>query len=418
MKKFRLKDENGKIYKGWWITFMGTMLMTFAYSGVVSVSGQFMLPVTEDLGLQIGDFSFWVTILSLTAIVILLFSGKIFKKTTIKKVMVTACICGVISFIGFATSNSLMQFYIASVVLGICFACLTTTPCTLLVSNWFGPEMRGTALGILFGANSIAACIFMPVLNQIILHLGWRGAYFVLAGIILVICLPLVLKFTIWSPEELGIKKMGEAEEGTEAEQSGTPFKEGIRKPSTWFMLITGVLLVIPSSAILVHAQPFMVMNGYTATFASSVVSIMIGICLVTCIFVGAIKDKFGLRVAALFTGIMFALAYVSQIYIPSGGMIMVVAFALFYGLGCPAVNIVSPLFANHMFGNKDTGAYIGYINMFISLGGAFGGSIVGKIYDTTGSYIMAFWICVLLLVVMTIIRTVLSGKRFQYINK
>lgn len=415
MKNFKLKDENGKIYKGWWITFMGTILMTFAYSGIVSVSGQFILPVTEELGLQIGDFSFWVTILSLTAIVFLLFSGKIFQKHTIKKVMVISCFCGVIGFIGFATSQTLIQFYVSSVILGICFAGLTTTPCTLLVSNWFGPKMRGTALGILFGANSIAACIFMPILNQIIINVGWRGAYFVLAGIILFICLPLVLKLTVWSPEDLGIKRMGDMEEDAEENLKGIPFKEGLKRPSTWLMLITGTLLVIPSSAILVHAQPFMVMNGYSSTFASSVISIMIGICLVTCIIVGAIKDKFGLRVAALFTGIAFMLAYISQIYIPDGGTIMVIGFALFYGLGCPAVNIVSPLFANYMFGDKEVGAYIGYINMFISIGGAFGGSIVGKIYDISSSYITAFWMCVVLLAIMTIIRTILTGKRFQF---
>lgn len=420
MSKFSLKDEKGKIYMGWYITFMGIILMTFAYSCVVSVAGQFMLPVTEDLGIQIGDFSLWMTILSLTAIAFLLFFSKIFSKKTVKKIMIVACLCGVVGFIGFGTSNFLMQFYISSVVLGICFAGLTTTPCTLLVSNWFGTAMRGKALGILFGGNSIAICVFIPILNIIIQSFGWRAAYFILAGILLIVCIPMILKLTIWSPEELGIKRMGdiEGEEDNTKELEGISFKEGLKKPSTWIMFITGTLLVIPSSAILAHSQPFMVMNGYSATFASTVTSIMIGICLITCIMVGAIKDKFGLRTAAVFTGIAFILAYVSQIYIPAGGMIMVLGFIIFYGLGCPAVNIVSPLFANHMFGDKEVGAFIGYINMFISVGGAFGSSIVGKMYDALGSYITAFWVCALLLAVMTVLRFVLSGKKFNYKNR
>lgn len=133
---------------------------------------------------------------------------------------------------------------------------------------------------------------------------------------------------------------------------------------------------------------------------------------------VGAIKDKFGLRAAAVFTGIAFILAYVSQIYIPTGGMVMVLGFIIFYGLGCPAVNIVSPLFANHMFGDKEVGAFIGYINMFISVGGAFGSSIVGKMYDASGSYITAFWMCAALLAIMTILRFILSGSNFYYKNR
>lgn len=420
MSKFRLKDEKGKIYMGWYITFMGIILMTFAYSCVVSVAGQFMLPVTEDLGIQIGDFSLWMTILSLTAIAFLLFFSKIFSKKTVKKIMIISCLCGVVGFVGFGTSNSLMQFYISSVVLGICFAGLTTTPCTLLVSNWFGTDMRGKALGVLFGGNSIAICVFIPILNVIIQSFGWRTAYFILAGILLIICLPMVLKLTIWSPEEIGIKRMGdiEGEEDNTKALEGMPFKEGLKKPSTWIMFIMGTLLVIPSSAILAHSQPFMVMSGYSATFASTVTSIMIGICLITCIMIGAIKDKFGLRTAAVFTGIAFIFAYVSQIYIPVGGMIMVLGFIIFYGLGCPAVNIVSPLFANHMFGDKEVGAFIGYINMFISVGGAFGSSIVGKMYDASGSYITAFWVCALLLAIMTVLRFVLSGKNFNYKNR
>lgn len=420
MKNFKLKDENGRIYMGWYITLMGIILMTFAYSCVVSVAGQFMLPVTEDLGIQIGDFSLWMTILSLTAIVFLLFFSKIFSKKTVKKIMIIACICGVVGFVGFGTSSSLIQFYLSSVVLGICFAGLTTTPCTLLVSNWFGPAMRGKALGILFGGNSIAICIFIPILNLIIQTFGWRWAYFILAGILLVICLPMILKLTKWSPDDLGIRRMGDGvSEEVDAEKlEGISFKEGLKKPSTWIMFLTGTLLVIPSSAILAHSQPFMVMHGYSPTFASTVTSIMIGICLVTCIMVGAIKDKFGLRAAAIFTGIAFILAYVSQIYIPTGGMIMVLGFILFYGLGCPAVNIVSPLFANHMFGDKEVGAFIGYINMFISVGGAFGSSIVGKMYDASGSYITAFWMCAALLAIMTILRFILSGSKFSYKNR
>ncbi len=419
MSHFKLKDETGKIYKGWYITLMGIILMTFAYSCVVSVAGQFILPVTEDLGLQIGDFSLWMTIMSVTSILFLLLFSKVFSKKTVKKIMIIACICGVAGFVGFGTSHSLMQFYIFSLVLGVCFSGLTTTPCTLLVSNWFGPAMRGKALGILFGGNSIAICVFIPILNMIIQKLGWRNAYFTLAGILLIVCLPMILKLTIWSPEDCGIKRMGDDENTqVDAELEGISFKEGLKKPSTWIMFLTGTLLVIPSSAILAHSQPFMVMNGYSATFSSTVISIMIGICLITCIMVGAIKDKFGLRTAAVFTGVCFILAYVSQIYIPTGGMVMVLGFIIFYGLGCPAVNIVSPLLANHMFGDKEVGAFIGYVNMFIAVGGAFGTSIVGKMYDASGSYITAFWMCAALLAIMTILRFVLSGNNFFYKNR
>lgn len=417
MSKFNLRDATGKIYTGWYIAFMGIILMTFAYSCVVSVSGQFMIPVTETLGLQIGDFSVWVTIMSITSIIFLLIFSKIFSKRTIKKIMICSCISGIIGFIGFATSQSLMQFFIFAVFLGICFGGLTTTPSTLLLSNWFGIELRGKALGILFGGNSLVVMGIIPILNLLIQNFGWRITYGCLAGVLLLVCLPLILKLAIWSPEDVGQVRMGDREgsESDTKELTGLTFQEGLKKPAAWLIFISGTLLVIPSSAILVHSPPFLIMNGYSATFAANVTSIMIGICVVTCILVGWINDKFGLRVAATFSGIAFILTYIAQINIPAVGMLMVVLFIAGYGLGCPAVNIVSPLFANHLFGEKEVGAFIGYINLFISIGGALGSSLIGKMYDATGTYITPFWMCAGLLLVMTVIRFVFAGKKYAF---
>ena len=374
MNKFTFKDSSGKIYFGWYIALMGIILMTFAYSCVVSVVGVFMLPVTQSLGLQIGDFSIWLTIMSLTAIIFLAIFSKMYSKKTIKPIMIVACILGVVGFIGFATSNSLTQFYVFSVPLGICFGGLTTTPSILLTSNWFGPSLRGKALGVVFGGNSIVVMFILPILNYAVQTLGWRNVYFALAGCLIVICLPLILKLTVWSPEEKGLQRMGDAEGQQQSSEiiTGISFKDGLKKPATWLMFISGTLLVIASSSILLHSQPFMIMNGYSATFASSVVSIMIGICVITCMLVGAVNDRAGLKAASLFSGVFFVIAYVAQIYIPAAGIAMVILFIVGYGLGCPSVNIISPLFANHMFGEKEVGAFIGYINLFISVGGAF----------------------------------------------
>ena len=74
--KIELKDKNGRFYFGWYVVIMGFILMIFGYSCIVSVSGVFTLPVTEELGLQIGDFVVWMTIQSLASIVVLLIIQK------------------------------------------------------------------------------------------------------------------------------------------------------------------------------------------------------------------------------------------------------------------------------------------------------------------------------------------------------
>ena len=101
MKKVSLKDENGKIYFGWYITVIAGIIMTFGYSCIVSLSGIFLLPVTKELGLPIGKFSAYLTIMSLSCIVSLLFISKFMTEKYIKRVMIIAAIIGALSFFGF-----------------------------------------------------------------------------------------------------------------------------------------------------------------------------------------------------------------------------------------------------------------------------------------------------------------------------
>ncbi|MDY3038017.1 MAG: MFS transporter, partial [Eubacteriales bacterium] len=181
MKNFSLKDENGKIYYGWWIVLAAALICGLVYSGIVSVTGVFILPVTTELGLPIGSYSFYITIMSLTNIVTLLVISKFLTAKNIKKIMAAAAILGIISFIGFSMAKSLIWFYIFAVPQGFCFGAFTMTPCQILVSNWFGEKVRGRAMSIFLLGMSLLTVILMNILNYIVLSIGWRTGYIVLA---------------------------------------------------------------------------------------------------------------------------------------------------------------------------------------------------------------------------------------------
>ncbi len=418
--KIGLKDENGKFYFGWYVVIMGFILMIFGYACIVSVSGVFTLPVTTELGLQIGDFVVWMTIQSLASIAVLLLVQKRMTENMIKPIMIVSAICGAIGMFGFSRSTELWHFYLFAIPLGICMSGLTSTPCTVLVTNWFGAKARGVALSLVFGGTSLGCMAVMPILNQIVLHFGWRTAYLSIAIALLVICVPLTLAFAKWSPETKGIARMGDSAESeapalSEADKPGIPFSVGIRKVSTWMMFLSGALLVVASVNVLLHTQTFLIMNGYSATFGGNIVSVSIGLLFVGSIVIGAVCDKGRLQAGAILTAVLFALAFIGQLLIPQLGVAGIGILIIGYGFGCPAVNVISPLLVNHMFGEKDTGRYISYVNMFISLGGAFGATIIGMVLNATGTYTMPFIVCAAFIVICGLIRTVVTSKTFQF---
>lgn len=76
MNKLRLRDERGRVYYGWYVLIMCALVGTFIYNGIISVSGVFILPVTTELGIPMGAFSFYISILSVANIVTLFFISK------------------------------------------------------------------------------------------------------------------------------------------------------------------------------------------------------------------------------------------------------------------------------------------------------------------------------------------------------
>ncbi len=417
MKNFSLKDENGKIYYGWWIVLVTALICGLVYSGIVSVSGIFLLPVTTDLGLQIGSYSFYLTIMSLTNIATLLVVSKFLTAKNIKKIMTIAAIFGIISFIGFFMAKSLVWFYIFAVPQGFCFGAFTMTPCQILVSNWFGEKARGRAMSFFLTGMSLVTVVLMNVLNYIVLSAGWRMGYIILAACVAV-CMLIALKVVVWSPAEKGMKRIGDLEaEELEAmasrEVTGVSFGEALKKPITWLAFISCSLAVIVSSSILQHGISTMVMAGQNQTSATALISAMSIVMMFTGPVVGVICDK-KLSIAAVGTSLFFLIAALGLAFMNSG-MIGTVLFVVGYIFGVPAINIVSPLIMSHMYGEKDLGRLIGYANVFIGVGGAIGAAAVGMLVQHYGSYMMPWLYMAALLLIVAVIRGICTSSKRKF---
>ncbi len=417
MKNFSLKDENGKIYYGWWIVLVTALICGLVYSGIVSVSGIFLLPVTTDLGLQIGSYSFYLTIMSLTNIATLLVVSKFLTAKNIKKIMTIAAIFGIISFIGFFMAKSLVWFYIFAVPQGFCFGAFTMTPCQILVSNWFGEKARGRAMSFFLTGMSLVTVVLMNVLNYIVLSAGWRMGYILLAACVAV-CMLIALKVVVWSPAEKGMKRIGDLEaEELEAmasrEVTGVSFGEALKKPITWLAFISCSLAVIVSSSILQHGISTMVMAGQNQTSATALISAMSIVMMFTGPVVGVICDK-KLSIAAVGTSLFFLIAALGLAFMNSG-MIGTVLFVVGYIFGVPAINIVSPLIMSHMYGEKDLGRLIGYANVFIGVGGAIGAAAVGMLVQHYGSYMMPWLYMAALLLIVAVIRGICTSSKRKF---
>ncbi len=421
-KESMWRDENGKFYYGWVVVIITSILCMFSYCGIVSVAGLFTLAVSDALDVSIGQFTMHQTILSVVSMIALAVCTRFFTQKHLKKTVVVSMIIGCIGFGGFAMAHSLSQIYIFAIAFGISFGLATMTPSQILVSNWFGEKYRAKAMSIWLSIITIGPAAMVPVINAIILGPGWRMAYAVL-GIGLAICIPLVLIFVKFSPEEKGIKRVGDVTDGSDMAvkdaggMKGIMFKDAIKKPWTWLVLLSITFFTIGSGAILSHGVATVVIAGYSQTFAANLLSGSLLIMVILCLVAGIIIDKIGMFASVLGAGICFIACYVGlafMTYMPGVGMVL---YFVGYLIGVMHVNLISPLLLTHVFGDKDIGSFLGWHNILLSLGVAFGPGLVGILFDATGAYMIP-WIIMGILTVIGVVIRCIAAKQKTYTDE
>jgi len=82
-------------------------------------------------------------------------------------------------------------------------------------------------------------------------------------------------------------------------------------------------------------------------------------------------------------------------------GFWALVGFVPLFGLGYGGLVVLWPLVVGHDFGTRSFGAIAGMVGtVALTLGGAAGPVVMGAMYDKTGSYFLAFLLCVVVFLV------------------
>ncbi len=418
MKKERtvtLRDKNGKIFYGWVIVFMCLLNTTFVYATGISCAGTFMLPVTESLGFGMGEFGLYITIMSFAGLGALLVLQNKMTEKNLKRIMIISGILTGISFLGFAFSTEIWQFYLLSIPMGIGFMCMTITPSEILVANWFGSKARAFALSIATLGPSVGALLLINVLNQIVYKIGWNYGYIAIAIGIICIAVPATMILYVWSPEQKNTERMGVDTENTvEVNQSGMTFREAAKGPKVWIFLFSATIITLASSSFLTQAQSALIVEGYSPTIAAALISLASGLLFIGSVVVGRSIDKWGVRIIAPLVVMIYVCAFLSMM-LASYGVLLVILSIIAYGFGANSVLLVPPWVMTHMFGERYVGQFFAWLSACTCLGGSFGATVAGTIFDTTGSYTYVWLGMALIMFVGGIIRGWCSTSKNAY---
>ncbi len=246
-------------------------------------------------------------------------------------------------------------------------------------------ERRGLGIGIAIAGTSLGGMIIPQIGTRLLEDMDWRSAfqYEAILPLLLVVVVLIFLK---------DIKK-GNAEkdeEKVQEEEEAFTFQEAIRTRTFWAICAAGFLSYYSILAIISNLFLYLRSLGFTPGEASNAFTVLFGLMLVAKFLSGFLTDY--LSQFTLFK-IQFGIMLVGTIGLAIGQTGWVFPFIVIIGLGWGGMYTLFNYIIIDAFGLKSAGKIGGSISTIESIGGGLGMWMTGLLYDSYGSYSVAFWV-------------------------
>lgn len=205
-----MENKRKSIHYGFVIIICCCLMMGVNIGLSFSCAGIFYKPVSESLGVGVGLFGIYMSVMYVAATLFLPFAGKLLERYSARWLFAGSSALMGLVFLAFAALNAVWEFYAVAVALGVSVAFQLYLSFPTLVNRWFSVKV-GLMMGICTAASGIGGMLFSPLIALMITDWGWRWAYAACGLLILCVVSPLLALLLRSRPEEKGLRKDGTA---------------------------------------------------------------------------------------------------------------------------------------------------------------------------------------------------------------
>jgi MFS family permease len=267
-----------------------------------------------------------------------------------------------------------------------------------VVARWFN-KRRGTALSVLGSASMTGMSLLVPAVTWLILTVGWRWTYVIIAGLILAVVLPLCLLVLRDTPESIGLTPDGGALQpgAVTGPSERVSAGEAVQTLAFWQLAGSFFTCGFSMSLISAHGIPMLTDHGYTPMFASWALGILGGSAIGFTVMLGALSDRFGRRpvLASIYAGRIFIFA---GLFLIRDNPAAIIAVAILGGITLAGTGSMTSALTADIYGRFSVSSVFGLIFLVHQIGSAIGSSLAGLLFETTGGYGAAFVLACLFL--------------------
>lgn len=388
------------------ITLVGIcFLLNVLSRGIGESFTTFLLALTAEFQANRADVAAIYSLQMLLAGLSAPLAGYCFDRFGPLRIYIAGMLLLVVGLVLASFGNEIWHFYIfIGIGVGCAAAFLGNAPHSALMARWFEGGNLSRAMSVVYAALGIGSLLMVPLAQYVIEMLGWRYAYRILAGIVLLATPALLL--VSWPTAQVGrlLPPKPKATDGNVAEAVAAiewTIGSAMRNPAFWGLTSVFFFTSAGMFSILVQAVVYLVELGYAPLKAASIYGLVGVLAPIGILGFAWLDVRLGRHSSAAlsyaFSLLGLAALWALKLW-PSP--LLLWTFVLLVGLSFGARGPLVGATAARIFHGPRFGMIFGTMMVGSGLGIGFGTFTGATLHDLTGGYTAVFLfsgVCVLL---------------------
>ncbi len=404
-------------FHGWKIVFVAFLTLFVSVGFSFYSFGAFFVALTAEFGGGRTGVGIGLAVFAGTNGLVAPFLGRALDQGHARRVMTWGAWLLAAGLLLMATVRNLVQFYLVlGTFLALGAALIGGVTASTLVANWF-VRKRAMALGIATMGISLSGVIMAPIATRLIDLIGWRGTFLAYGALTLLVVLPVVRRWVIDQPEDIGLHPdgaptslaggwsaspaAGEGPAGPEPLAPARPaaderprrprleWTEPLRDRNFWVIALVVAMNFCCNSAILTHIIAHAGDLGFAPLEAAFSLSAIAATGVLGKVLFGWIGDRLSGR-RALWLAIALQASGTAALLRADSYPALIGAAATF-GLGMGGMMPLWGTLIGACFGRRSFGRVMGLMSPALLPIQVLGVPFAGNVHDRTGSYDLAF---------------------------
>jgi MFS family permease len=357
--------ETARRRSAWLVVAVSSVGLFFHFGSLlVNAFGVFLTTLCDQNQWSRGQVSRAFSLATLTAMLAMPLTGWLADRFGSRRpILVCTTLFGALYGSLWFLTPHLWHLYAVFLLLGLVGPGTSAVPHASLISRWF-TERRGLALGVAMCGTAIGGVIWPSATQSLMDRFGWRNAYAISGGAVLLIAVPLLL-LLLKEPSAPG---RSNRQAITNEHAAGLTRREALGGSLLWLLLFSFFVISMSIHACMIHLVSMLKDRGMTPSNAAFAASLFGAAGMIGRLGMGYLLD---LLPAERVPTIAFSLV-AAGIFLLFGGATGPSAYfaAMLIGFGYGAESATIPYLVGRYFGLRSFGEIYSYLFITVPLGG------------------------------------------------